>query len=66
MSLSVNGEIRQNFLTSDLIHKIPDQIAFLSKYMNLHEGDMILTGTGDGISIVKPGDIIETYLYSNE
>ena len=34
--------------------------------MCLHEGDMILTGTGDGIAIVKPGDIIETYLYSNE
>lgn len=41
-------------------------IAYLSKHISLNEGDMILTGTGDGVSAVKPGDVISTFMYQNE
>lgn len=63
LKLKVNGKLRQDFLTADLIHKIDDQIAHLSKYISLNDGDMILTGTGGGIDKVVVGDNIETSMY---
>ena len=62
LKLKVNDKLRQDFNTSEMIHKIDDQIAFLSKYMNLNDGDMILTGTGGGIDKVVVGDSIETQM----
>ena len=56
----MNDKPRQDFNTSELIHKIDDQIAFLSKYISLNDGDMMLTGTGGGIDKVVVGDSIET------
>jgi 2-keto-4-pentenoate hydratase/2-oxohepta-3-ene-1,7-dioic acid hydratase in catechol pathway len=56
LKLKVNDKPRQDFNTSEMIHKIDDQIAFLSKYMNLNDGDMILTGTGGGVEKVLVGD----------
>jgi 2-keto-4-pentenoate hydratase/2-oxohepta-3-ene-1,7-dioic acid hydratase in catechol pathway len=35
-------------------------VCYLSKHCRLNEGDMILTGTGAGVGIVKRGDIVET------
>lgn len=66
MKLTLNGELKQDFNTSGLRHKIPDQIAFLSHHVALKEGDLILTGTGGGVSPVKAGDHIETFMYQNE
>ena len=60
LRLKVNDKPRQDFNTSELIHKIDDQIAFLSRYISLNDGDMILTGTGSGIDKVVVGDSIET------
>ena len=56
LKLKVNDKPIQDFNTSEMIHKIDDQIAFLSKYMNLNDGDMILTGTGGGVEKVLVGD----------
>ncbi len=52
----VNGELRQQGTTADLAYSIPELIAFLSEFMTLEPGDVILTGTPQGISPVVPGD----------
>lgn len=54
----VNGELRQDGSTADLIFSIPELIAYLSDFMTLEPGDVILTGTPKGISPVKPGDVV--------
>lgn len=52
----VNGELRQEGSTADLIFSIPFLIAYLSEFMTLQPGDMIATGTPKGLSDVVPGD----------
>jgi len=52
----VNGELRQEGTTADLIFSIPFLIAYLSDFMTLQPGDMIATGTPKGLSDVVPGD----------
>ncbi len=52
----VNGELRQQGTTADLIFSIPFLIAYLSEFMTLQPGDMIATGTPKGLSDVVPGD----------
>jgi len=52
----VNGELRQEGTTTDLIFSIPFLIAYLSEFMTLQPGDMIATGTPKGLSDVVPGD----------
>ena len=55
----VNGEVRQNGNTADLVYGVPALIAYLSKYMTLLPGDHIMTGTPAGVGPIKPGDTIE-------
>ncbi|MBF8377067.1 fumarylacetoacetate hydrolase family protein [Alicyclobacillus mali] len=55
----VNGEVRQRGNTRDLIFRIDEVISFISSFVTLRPGDVILTGTPPGISPVKPGDVIE-------
>jgi 5-oxopent-3-ene-1,2,5-tricarboxylate decarboxylase/2-hydroxyhepta-2,4-diene-1,7-dioate isomerase len=52
----VNGDKRQEGNTRDMIFKIPEIIAYVSRFMTLEAGDVILTGTPKGISHVRPGD----------
>lgn len=52
----VNGELRQEGTTADLIFSIPFLVAYLSEFMTLQPGDMIATGTPKGLSDVVPGD----------
>jgi 2-keto-4-pentenoate hydratase/2-oxohepta-3-ene-1,7-dioic acid hydratase in catechol pathway len=55
----INGEVRQNVAISEMVHKIPFIISYVSKNMTLLPGDIILTGSPAGISVIKAGDIIE-------
>ncbi len=55
----VNGEIKQRSNTSLMIHPVPKVISYLSEFMTLYPGDLILMGTPKGISPIKPGDVIE-------
>jgi 2,4-didehydro-3-deoxy-L-rhamnonate hydrolase len=57
-SLKVNGEVRQNANTSDLILKIPEIISFASSFYTLLPGDVIYTGSPQGVGPVKPGDVM--------
>lgn len=56
--LSVNGSIRQDADLSELIWSVPEIIAYLSRYVRLEAGDLIMTGTPAGIGPVHPGDEI--------
>jgi len=61
----VNGEVKQETQTSDLIFDIPDLIEFMSSICTLRAGDICLTGTPGGVGFMqgislKPGDVIET------
>ena len=55
----INGEIRQNVAITEMVHKIPAIISYVSKNMSLLPGDIILTGSPAGISVIKAGDMIE-------
>lgn len=56
----VNGRVTQSGHTGDMIHRIPELIEYLSGFMTLQPGDVILTGTPDGVVNVQPGDVVET------
>ncbi|KAL9254647.1 putative acylpyruvase FAHD1, mitochondrial [Drosera capensis] len=56
--LKVDGEIRQKGSTKDMIFKIPFLISHISSIMTLFEGDVILTGTPQGVGPVKAGQKI--------
>lgn len=60
--LKVNGEMRQNGNTADMIFSINYLISYISQFMTLEEGDTILTGTPSGVSALKSGDVIEAGL----
>ena len=62
IKLKLNNKIRQNANTADMIFKIPEIIAYISKYMTLQPGDIIATGTPEGVSEIKEGDNIEITL----
>ena len=58
LSLWVNGERRQHTSTGAMTVDIPDLIAIASSVYTLHPGDVILTGTPEGVGPVAPGDVI--------
>jgi len=63
ITCSINGELRQNSRTSDLVFSIADLIAYLSSIMTLAPGDIIFTGTPAGVGgsqgrFLAPGDVI--------
>jgi 2-keto-4-pentenoate hydratase/2-oxohepta-3-ene-1,7-dioic acid hydratase in catechol pathway len=67
LQLRVNGEIKQNGNTQQMIFSIPDMIAVLSRGMTLEAGDIIATGTPGGVGFsrqppefLKPGDTMES------
>ena len=55
----VNGEVKQNSNTSDLIFGVPKLIEFISSVMTLEPGDVIATGTPPGVGRLEKGDIVE-------
>ena len=58
IQLRVNDEVKQDADISQLIHKVPDLIAHLSNFYHLQPGDVIYTGTPEGVGPVKPGDAL--------
>jgi 5-oxopent-3-ene-1,2,5-tricarboxylate decarboxylase/2-hydroxyhepta-2,4-diene-1,7-dioate isomerase len=56
----VNGRVTQEGNTRDMIFDIPALIAYLSEFMTLSPGDIILTGTPEGLADVKVGDEVIT------
>ena len=58
MVLTVNDEPRQNANTGDLILNVRDLISWASTFYTLQPGDILMTGTPDGVNRVVPGDTI--------
>ena len=56
--LTVDGEVRQKANTRDLILDVPALITFASSYYTLHPGDVIFTGTPEGVGPISPGQRI--------
>jgi len=59
LKLTVNGEVRQQANTRDLIIGIADLIVFATSFYTLMPGDVILTGTPEGVGPIKPGDVLD-------
>ncbi|MBH3430951.1 fumarylacetoacetate hydrolase family protein [Pseudomonas alkylphenolica] len=56
LTLSVNGQVRQENTTANFVRSIGQLIAELSEFMTLHAGDVLITGTPEGRVDVQPGD----------
>ena len=59
VKLYVNGELRQSDNTRSMTFSVPFMISWISHYFTLHPGDIITTGTPEGIAPVHPGDVME-------
>ena len=62
IGLKVNGEVRQLSRTSKMIFKIPEIIEYISSIMTLEKGDIIATGTPEGVGPLRHGDIVEAWI----
>jgi len=62
IGLKVNGEVRQLSRTSKMIFKIPEIIEYISSIMTLEKGDIIATGTPEGVGHLRHGDIVEAWI----
>ncbi|MBB4843393.1 fumarylpyruvate hydrolase [Paucibacter oligotrophus] len=58
ISLAVNGVTKQQGDLADMIWKVPEIVANLSQLYHLQPGDLIYTGTPEGVGPLKPGDVI--------
>ena len=55
----VNGVVRQQGKATDLVFDVPAILMFISGVMTLEAGDLVLTGTPDGVGTLAPGDVVE-------
>jgi 5-carboxymethyl-2-hydroxymuconate isomerase len=62
ISLLVNGTVRQRSNTSSMIFRVEQMIAYISSIMTLEPGDLIYTGTPEGVGQVQPGDTLTAEL----
>jgi fumarylpyruvate hydrolase len=62
IGLSVNGEVKQKSDISHLIWSVNETIAKLSTLFELHAGDLIFSGTPDGVGPVKVGDTMHGFI----
>jgi 2-keto-4-pentenoate hydratase/2-oxohepta-3-ene-1,7-dioic acid hydratase in catechol pathway len=61
-----NGVTVQKGNTSFMLWKIDELIAYVSQYFTLKIGDIIFTGTPEGVAVVRPDDVLEGYLEGNK
>ena len=60
LQTTVNGKVTQRGTTADMIFDVPTLIEYFSSFMTLHPGDVILTGTPDGVVDCQVGDVVVT------
>ncbi len=62
IELKVNGAVRQTSDLSKLIWSVAETVAYLSKLVRLEPGDLIFTGTPEGVAAVARGDLLEGFV----
>ncbi|MBK9479901.1 MAG: fumarylacetoacetate hydrolase family protein [Bacteroidetes bacterium] len=60
--LTINGEVRQNGNSKDMLFSFEKIIAYVSRFITLKQGDLIYTGTPAGVGAVAIGDKLEGYI----
>ena len=60
LQTTVNGPLTQSGSTRDMVFAVPTLIEYFSSFMTLQPGDLILTGTPDGVVDCQPGDVVVT------
>lgn len=63
IELHVNGEIRQSGNTSNMLFKPSEIISYLSNQFTLYPGDLVFTGTPEGVGPIKPGDVLKADIH---
>lgn len=58
LRLSVNGELRQHTNTSDMVQPVAELIEYTTSFYSLQPGDVLMTGTPQGVGPIRPGDTI--------
>ena len=58
IELRVNGKVRQQSNTDKFLFSIPETLSFITRYMTLEPGDVVSTGTPEGIGALAPGDTV--------
>lgn len=58
----VNGSVRQQGQASEMVFDLPAILAFISGIMTLEVGDLVLTGTPEGVGTLSPGDTVEVVI----
>jgi 5-oxopent-3-ene-1,2,5-tricarboxylate decarboxylase/2-hydroxyhepta-2,4-diene-1,7-dioate isomerase len=64
LTTTVNGGLTQQGCTKDMVFDIPSLVEYFTGFMTLQPGDLILTGTPEGLADVKPGDEVVTEIES--
>ena len=59
MRLKLNGEVKQEEGTANMIHDVASTVSFISQHVTLHPGDLIFTGTSGKTAAIQPGDLVE-------
>jgi acylpyruvate hydrolase len=62
LELKINGVVKQSANTNQMIYSLERIISFISEIMSLKRGDLILTGTPEGVGEIKEGDLLEARL----
>ncbi|MEX1138570.1 MAG: fumarylacetoacetate hydrolase family protein [Bacteroidota bacterium] len=62
LRLTVNGEVRQQGTTSNFIFRLEYLISYISQFFTLNSGDVLFTGTPEGVAQTVPGDSLEATL----
>ena len=60
--LKINGEIKQKGNSKNMINNIDEIISHISKYITLKKGDIIFTGTPEGVGKINKNDILEGFI----
>ncbi|HRQ10729.1 MAG TPA: fumarylacetoacetate hydrolase family protein [Trueperaceae bacterium] len=59
VTLRVNGEVKQDGNTADMIFPVAEVLSYISRFMTLGPGDVVLTGTPEGVGPLRVGDTVE-------
>lgn len=62
LTLNVNGEVRQDGTTADMLRSVAQLVSEASRYFTLEAGDILLTGTPSGVGPIKSGDRLEAVI----